>query len=207
MKIAVCQFTYDPIPECASLTREINERYCARHGYTFHPDHVERVTDRPPHYAKLPTCLARLDGSADWLLMFDADAWFHDHSLLIEGLVEQYATPSTMLLFSIWRGRQLGRADSGVFLARNHDLTRQILREWYDVPLDESKAQASHTLSETDQGSMRVVIAPKYHEAVTIIPDPDAMNGWKGRFIRHLGGLPEHWKKREIERGLAGMPT
>lgn len=128
-------FKYDVLGRMAVENRR---RYCARHGYDF----VSAVTiarDRPACWAKIPAILQAFD-THDWVLWADSDALVVNPAQPVEAfcdpaydLIVQTHEPYYRLLgIPLAEGIRRMPINSGVFLIRASDWSRDFLRRAYD---------------------------------------------------------------------------
>ncbi|CAE8686110.1 unnamed protein product [Polarella glacialis] len=192
----------------ANYTALENQKYAQRWGYGFHVfDHPIDQT-RVPHWSKL-YALQMFLADYDFLFWIDADAVFFDHSRRLEEVFDLSGQPDANIWAQdIWPDYpSLAReelVDTGTFLLRNSDWTRQFLIELYYFP------QCEQYLNWTEQYcftlaykadlmclSERLVILPTPHINHHLIPPPEEPHGL---FILHLAGRSSKARHRHFRQ-------
>jgi hypothetical protein len=121
------------------LTWPNKQAYAQKHNYRLydHSDYLD--TSRPPAWSKIPATLALLqpqqhlhannnEPPCDWVLWTDADTVIMNSSIKITDFLP--ASPTHDLIVASDEG---GGFNSGVFLFRNSDWSRQFLQQWWDM--------------------------------------------------------------------------
>ena len=99
LRIAVCMWYDEGCKEYAEHTRQINERFCARHGYTLLVSGERRLPEWAPHWERMPLLLETLRSNLyDAVCWLDADACFNERAEVDLGyFLERYSTKDVIL--------------------------------------------------------------------------------------------------------------
>ena len=120
------------------LAIENRRRYCVAHGYHFISD-VPIARDRPACWAKIPAILHAFQ-THEWVLWADSDALIMDHTRRLETwcetghelVVQAHDRYYQLLGVPVAEGRRRMPINTGVFLIRATDWTRDFLRRAYE---------------------------------------------------------------------------
>ena len=198
--IAVATIVFDN-PVYAEASLEINRRYCAHHGYHFEVLTPPALEDRHRTWFKVKQVQSLLQ-RFDTVLFIDADACFVDFTKRIETVIDEYMGDSLLMFSDNMRSANVGwndkHANTGVWIARAHPRTDQLLTDWYAVPSD-CKWQHTCWKWPIEQTAFNEVILPRYADVVKLIPTP-TLAGWDGKWICHLMGLPDKDRANVFER-------
>ena len=106
------------------------QRYAKKHGYVWNDSSHLVDPSRPPAWSKLLAVQALLQPNShcDWVLWLDADVVIMNSNIRLENLVP--ADPDIMLIATYDRKFT---ANSGVWLLRNSDWSRQFLHDWWNL--------------------------------------------------------------------------
>lgn len=113
-------------------TREINEAYCSRNGYTYHLETDDAkiragMEDRAPTWYKPKIVLEVLDKyNPEAVLFIDADAVFFGNNRIEEFLID-----GVDIVASEDHGPS--KLNAGVLLFRNTEWTRKFLHDWWEM--------------------------------------------------------------------------
>ncbi|HAA12666.1 MAG TPA: hypothetical protein DCE41_13620 [Cytophagales bacterium] len=127
-------YKYDRLGEM-SLCRNLH--YCQRHGYTYLTG-LNADPDSHPCWQKIPAILAALE-QHDWVCWVDSDVLIEDMSIPLSRFTDAKfdlitQCPETFLRFLSWPRDlcyQNMPLNTGVFLIKSTDWSRQVLREAY----------------------------------------------------------------------------
>ena len=134
MKICVCMYYDSNIKEFADINYKINERYCSKYGYDIIKSDVRIYKDRTPHWERLPLIL-KIISKYDYVIWIDSDAFFSNEAGPVINLIEKYKKYD--LIFSSDKN-YYSHINSGVFIVKNSDYSKQFLKKWaYDPNLYE----------------------------------------------------------------------
>lgn len=132
LKIAIAQF-YTSNVSYGKYTEEINKKYCEEQGYIYHVEKDDNkikteLEGRSATWYK-PKFITEVFEShnPDYVLFLDADAIISDPTRRIEEFIEDG--------FNIICTEDYGPSviNAGVFLLKNSDWTKMILKKWWDV--------------------------------------------------------------------------
>lgn len=133
MKIVVAQF-YSENVVYGNYSREINERYCNLHGYTYFAEtNTEKIKDRlqgrswtwyKPHllrdvFIQYPDC--------DYVLFLDIDAVFSTDTRRIEEFIDD----TSNIIMTNDYGPSI--VNAGVMLVKNTDWSKTFINDWWDI--------------------------------------------------------------------------
>ena len=113
------------------LTWQNKQDYATKHGYQIYDASHLLDTSRPPAWTKIRAVQALLqqqEAKCDWVLWTDADTIIMNSDIKIESFLP--ADSAHDLLVGSDNG---GGYNSGVFLSRNSDWTRQFLEDWWNM--------------------------------------------------------------------------
>lgn len=167
---------YDP-SESSMPPRSIDNklRYARRHGYKFFVDTRSRDDSRPVAWSKVLTMLQYL-GEADWLMWMDCDTLVMNPKRRIEDLLPHAGdgfTDSAAEADSVHMvvSRDALMVNTGVFLLRNCDWSRRMLKAMYR---DQDWPLMHHRLWE--QASFAIMLSMERHRVLKAgcEPQPDA---------------------------------
>ena len=118
--------------DVAALTWPNHQRYAQRHGYTARENSALLDPSRPPAWSKIRAVESMLDlqqqqQQCDWILWLDADVVIMNSTIPLETLIP--TDPNVHLIVTADRRFT---ANSGVWLLRNSDWSRQFLRDWWN---------------------------------------------------------------------------
>lgn len=190
MKLRVLTLHFGGAPYLA-ISREINERYCRRHG-------LELVVAAPladgrhPLWSKVPRALEALAG-VDVVLYIDGDAVFVDHERSPDIVLEHLTLTQAMLIGEDFTP---GVANTGVWLVRNSDQARAVLRDWSLAP------EADRSLAfrwPVDEAGFNEQVLPRHRDAIRIVSRAE-LDFVKGDFVRHHMAAPVRAKTLRLER-------
>jgi len=190
VKLRVLTLHYGDAPYLAA-SREINERYCRRHG-------LELVVagplddERHPLWSKVPRALEALR-DCDALLYIDGDAVFVDHTRGPEFLLERLPPGRALLIGEDFTP---GIANTGVWLVLNTLEGRAILDDWSRTP-DSDPSLAFRW--PVDEAGFNERILHRHGRAVELVPRSE-LDLVKGDFIRHHMAEPLRAKTIRLER-------
>lgn len=131
MKIVVAQFYTDNV-SFGKYSRDINQRYCEQHGYTYYletdTDKIAKGTeDRARKWYKVKLIQEAFQvHDADYVLYLDADAMITDHSIRIE----DYISNEHDLVFAEDH-INIFKFNTSVILAKKSALTNKFLNNWW----------------------------------------------------------------------------
>ena len=132
LKIAIAQF-YTSNVSYGKYTEEINKKYCEEQGYIYHVEKDDNkinteLEGRSATWYK-PKFIAEVfeTHNPDYVLFLDADAIVSDPTRRIEEFIEDG--------FNIICTEDYGPSviNAGVFLLKNSDWTKMILKKWWNV--------------------------------------------------------------------------
>ena len=111
------------------LTWQNKIDYARKHGYELFDASDLIDTSRPPAWSKILAVAQLMDeDKCDWVMWTDADTVIMNSEQRIENFLPQ--DPSKHLLVGSDNG---GGYNSGVFLLRNSEWSRQFLSDWWDM--------------------------------------------------------------------------
>ena len=210
-KIKVVQLMYGSWDYFA-WSEKINRHYCERHGYEYVVSRETPRQDRHGNWQKVLTVLSELN-DCDYLLFVDADAIFYGQEFKIEEELLPIFEDTKLLLMNQDIGCENtrwcpGLPNTGVFLARTCQATREIFEFWNSVSdVDES----SRWEWPVEQLAFRSIVLPKFRESIQILDDYYLMQGRYGMYIRHFflssdqereKAMREFYERRNIEGGF-----
>lgn len=129
--------------DVAPLTWPNQQRYAQRHGYTAQENSHLLDPSRPPAWSKIRAAQHMLDLPAasstatatqqkqykcDWVLWLDADVVIMNSSIALESLI-----PADPNIHMVVTSDRRFTANSGVWLLRNNDWSRQFLSDWWNM--------------------------------------------------------------------------
>ena len=128
----VCVITYENRTNNSNFEKlkQINERYCKRHGYTYIYLNKHSSEDKyPPYWLKvIVTEEILMSGKFDYVMWIDSDACFHNHNITIPSLFK--SNPNTFFAMARDHDRWSGEFNAGVWVVRNTKKGRDFMRDW-----------------------------------------------------------------------------
>jgi len=120
------------------------DKYCQRWGFcthtvltnpTFDRDKFPDVYERHPAWRKVLAvhqAISNASATYDWVMWMDGDAAIIDHSIDLRFVIAA-SPPSANMLISedAWQTVGEGSSNTGVFLARVNDFSRNLMEAWY----------------------------------------------------------------------------
>ncbi|MCL2623688.1 MAG: putative nucleotide-diphospho-sugar transferase [Planctomycetaceae bacterium] len=202
--IKVVQYHWGEQNRSYQITRLINEMYCRRHGYEYVLKTFIPREDRSLHWTKIPAMREELH-DCDFLLFLDADAFFYSQELTIEEeLIPAFEEKLIMMSADCINesGRyQPHKPNSGAVLVRNTEKSAEILRVWDESSerpgLEHYRFNLFH-----EQETCFQTIWQEYAGDVKQLADYYLMNGYRGMFIRHIMGVSDEIRRRELRKFL-----
>ncbi len=162
-----------------SISRAINERYCARHGIRF--DIVgpsENRGKRDKLWSKVSRAKDLLT-DCDALLYLDADAVFVDHEKPPTELTDRLPSYLSML---IGEDDKPGVANTGAWLIRNSADGRSILDAWDNTPNRDPSLCRRWPL---DEAGFNELVMPEFGEIIELKPRSE-LNLMDGEYVNHF---------------------
>jgi len=197
----------DSIKIYSDMAKEINLKYCNDNKYDFIYDNTRRLSDRKPHWERIPLIQKILDeNNYDYVVWIDSDAFFRlDNSILLEDIITKY---NKDIIFSadVFSAFQKKRGikehssfiNSGIFILKNTMNVKKILNFWsgeecFNKRIDQFQDQGcirySHKINIYDLKNISVILP------VGILQSFDPNNKkYNDSLIIHLAG------KNEIDR-------
>lgn len=133
MKIVIAQFYTNNVPY-AKFTKEINKKYCDKHGYLYINENDTKkiitllegrsITWYKPHLIK---DVLNLIPDVDYVLFLDIDAVITNHDKKIEDFITSD--------FSIMMTNDYGPSlvNAGVMFLKNDDFSKKFLDDWWQI--------------------------------------------------------------------------
>ncbi|CAK0866803.1 unnamed protein product [Prorocentrum cordatum] len=126
LKVCILMWYDEAMEEYADLNREMNRRYCERHGLDLVVSSSRERPERGPHWERFSLMLKHIR-DYDYMVWIDADAYFYPGARDIRSLIDVQKD------FTFSRGGPGGpmrMVNSGVFVAKSSDYSVQFLLEW-----------------------------------------------------------------------------
>lgn len=203
MKIDLIQLNFGGAGYMA-FSEQINQMYCRQMGYGYDNGSSDLEPERHPFWKKVSYVLSYMrNTAADYILYMDMDAYIQDPSKRIEYVIREHCDPTTELLFSANRfDKNQGwamddHAQAGTFIIRNTPLALRIMEEWWNVPYYDKQHVHGWPV---DQGALNKHIRTRWTKQIKIV-DYSVINGYDGRFIRHLMGRSDD-EREQILKGV-----
>ena len=200
----------------------INAHYAHARGYAYHferlPPMVKgKAGDRHPSWKKVPL-VKRLLLKYQYVLFVDSDAYVRQFDGWFEDVIvrREFVENGNIMVLSRDLSMKVcfgcfDRFNGGIWAVKNSSITHEMFEDWWEAPARYPGAdlQLGKDLPvwewAMEQRSLHAVIYDKYKKhgikAFDFSHEP-AMNGWNGRYVRHLSGW-ESWYKSTISMGLA----
>lgn len=137
--IALVTYASDDILDYAAYSFAVNSAYAEHNGYEIFfmsPDTGSNYEPRDQRWNRvkiIDDALNKVDGwlkDVDYVVWIDADLIFIDLDLSIKDLVAEY--PEYDIIISAERHAETGVANTGSFIMRNSDWSRQFLQDWWN---------------------------------------------------------------------------
>ena len=132
-RIGIFMWYNDKIKDYADINYKINKLYCDKHGYDLKKCNIRRVSKRLMHFERYPLLCENID-NYDYVMWVDADAHFLIDSPPIESFINLY--PEKIFILSNDVGvkskyEEYYNINSGVFIVKNDNLSKFILKQVY----------------------------------------------------------------------------
>lgn len=185
------------IMEYAQHSIDINRDYCKRWGYDFKVIDHNTTPDLPINFAKIQSALdiAADDdyNHYDYIVHIDADAIIVKKDYPITNIIHKYFGSNKLTSFIAAEDcysknicSQPGRINSGVFIVKNNNLGRLILKKWLSSA---RKGGACHKYKDVFPNCQLVfyhcILKSFLRPFIRIVPY-NILNGKDGLFIQHL---------------------
>ncbi len=131
MKILVCMWYNEDIKVYADFFKKINEKYCNDNNYDFlYSD--KKYTDKPPAFNKIYLLKELLEKNEyDYYVWIDADAHINKMDYPLEMFIDNGIYPQDYNF--IWSGDLTPNINTGFFIVRNCDYSKQFIDLWIDT--------------------------------------------------------------------------
>tara|TARA_X000001036_G_scaffold440125_1_gene494659 strand:- start:214 stop:954 length:741 start_codon:yes stop_codon:yes gene_type:complete len=157
MKIAVLMWYNDSIKNYGDITYKLNQKYCDIHDYTLIKSSERSYIDRCANWERIPLALKHID-DYDYIAWIDADAFFYTDSPPITNLIHLHKDKNFIFSYDVkvkWKWDFRAAVNSGVFIAKNSNYTKQFLKEWGYSDEVRKKGKKLHY---EDQGGLRYML-------------------------------------------------
>tara|TARA_R110002167_G_scaffold302489_1_gene506808 strand:+ start:99 stop:791 length:693 start_codon:yes stop_codon:yes gene_type:complete len=202
----------------ATITAEINRRYCQRQGYGFCFEQYDEFELTPPH--EKVRIMQRHLASAEYLLWIDADACVVNFSQRLE----EFCSNGNDIVIA---GHQFGFApfgermryeiggvpcglNSGVMMFRNSKWSSNFLADWWDRCV-EGERQGTAFMEQGQLQQMLMENANDIQRHINIVTPCSRLNRCDDdgqdvcEFILHLWGSDEETRTRIFQQIAAGQ--
>lgn len=203
-RIIVATLAFGELPYFP-FAREINEKYCRAHGYSFEVIASCEDDNRSSIWGKV-SGVRTLLATADFVLFLDADAYFFNQEKSIESLISEHMLDASFVIGTDRRDQEFAwsdfNANTGVFIVKNDNLGQRILDSWWSAPMHFDRRWLWKW--PVEQGAFNYIVRQLFDQRnINVIPY-HYINGRDGSFIRHLVGMSNVERvtmlKKEVDR-------
>ena len=160
-KICIVMWYDNNVRGYADVCYQINKKYCQINGYDIIKDSVKRLSNRKPHYERIPL-INKILHKYDYVVWVDSDAHFYLDSAPIENIIEKYSNKDFILsadqdrhVLETLINISTDKINTGIFIVKNTNYSKRILNIWaHDNYLLENRIKKNCW---NDQGVLRLI--------------------------------------------------
>ena len=189
----------------ASLSAQVNSRYCAQHGYQFSTIVADKpASERNPCWDKV-YYVRKQDSLGSWIFWLDSDAFVSDFDKAIESIRDS-APPETDLFIctSFFLTKNI---NTGAMLFRMTPWMQQFLKDWWEWPNPRWHQGMCHEQSALDEMIAKDVDLIRSGHKVALFECDEFNSTYQHKGLNVHGKFIQHYRGCSTEKRVEAFST